>query len=502
MTDPLKALRRTTAFRGAILTVAMRWSDRLLGLASTMILARLLVPADFGLVAMAMVFVGLLDVVLDLGVGAALVQNTRADAEDFHTAWTLRLCQMTLAAIVLAASAPLVARYFGDERVVAILYVVAVTAFVGGLENIGIVSFQKNMEFGRDFQFFFLKRIVGVAFTITAALILRSYWALVFGSLVSRLAGVGISYWMSTFRPHFSFARLSKIWSFSQWNMLSAIGNYLAGSIGRFVVGRRADANIMGAYSVGEEIALMPTSELLAPLGRVMFPVFAAAKHDSVELLRVVRLALSIQALVAIPAGVGVALVAHDAIVLLLGEKWTSAASFTQIIALASIATALAHSAIYMLGAIGQMRLVSAYNWSKVALFLGLVAVAFPRADAQGVALALLATSFGGLVVIQILARKAVPGFGGRELVLGTWRPLASAAAMAAVVLFTARLLHASGPALRLPVEVIAGVATYAAGILMSWRIAGSPAGAETYILEKLGIGRRMDRPQGGRRGE
>ena len=100
MSDPLKAsLRRTTAFRGAILTVGMRWTDRLMGLVSTLILARLLVPEDFGLVAMAMVIAGLLDVLLDLGVSAALVQNARADSDDFHTAWTLRLCQVSLAAI-------------------------------------------------------------------------------------------------------------------------------------------------------------------------------------------------------------------------------------------------------------------------------------------------------------------------------------------------------------------------------------------------------------------
>ena len=464
----------------------MRWTDRLLGLVSTLILARLLVPEDFGLVAMAMVIAGLLDVLLDLGVSAALVQNARADSDDFHTAWTLRLCQVSVAAILLSISAPLAVRYYGDERVAAILYVVSVTVFIGGLENIGIVSFQKNMEFGRDFQFFFWKRVFGVLFTITAAFILRSYWALVLGNLVSRMAGVAISYWMSAFRPHISFSRLSQIWSFSQWNMVSSIGHYLATATSRFVVGRRADAAAMGAYTLGEEIALMPTTELLQPLGRVMFPVFAAAKHNPEELLRVVGLALSIQALVAIPAGVGVALVAQDAILVLLGDKWMGAVPFAQIIALASVATALAHSAIYMLSALGQMRTIAIYNWSKVFLLLGLVAVVFPAADARGIALAFLATAFAGLVVIQMLANRAVPGFGGRLLMLGTWRPLLSAGAMAAAVLAISKLLGAASPWLRLPAEAFAGALVYALAILVLWRAAGSPGGAETYILEKL----------------
>src|SRR5262249_32961080 len=157
--------------------------------------------ADFGLVAMAMVLVGLLDVLLDLGVSAALIRDLGAGSEDFHTAWTLRLAQATVAALMLVACAPVAADYYDDERIVAILRAIAITVFVGGLENIGTVSFQRNMEFGRAFQFFFLKRVIGVAATITAAIVLRSYWALVIGSLVSRLAGVGVSYWVSGFRP-------------------------------------------------------------------------------------------------------------------------------------------------------------------------------------------------------------------------------------------------------------------------------------------------------------
>jgi O-antigen/teichoic acid export membrane protein len=490
VTDPLQPIRRTSAFRGAILTVGMRWTDRLLGLVSTLILARLLLPEDFGLVAMAMVVAGLLDVLLDLGVGAALIQNTKADSEDFHTAWTLRLCQATVAAIVLAMSAPLAAQYYNDERVVAILYIVAITVFIGGFENIGTVSFQKNMEFGRDFQFFFFKRVVGVAFTISAAFVLHSYWALVFGNLVSKVAGVGISYQMSGFRPRLSFARFSRIWSFSQWNLVATVGHYLATTVGRFVVGRRADATVLGAYTLGEEIALMPTTELLAPLARVMFPVFAAAKHDAVELLRVVRLALSVQALVAIPAGVGVALVARDAIAVLLGEKWLGAIPIAQIIALASIASSLGHSAIYLMSALGRMRTLSVYNWSRVVIFLGLAALVFPGADARGIALSFLGTAFAALVVIQVLVRRLVPGFGGLALLLDTWRPLLSAAIMAAAVIATSRFLGSDKPLLRLPFEVFAGMLAYSAGIVLLWRIAGSPAGAESYILEKVALRR------------
>lgn len=470
----------------------MRWTDRLLGLFSTLILARLLVPEDFGLVAMAMVVVGLLDVLLDLGVGAALIQNSHADADDFHTAWTLRMLQSAVVAALLLACAPLVAHYYDDDRVTDILRVVAVTALVGGLENIGTVSFQKNMEFGRDFRFFFFKRMIGVVIGIAAALALRSYWALVLGSLVSRLAGVAISYQMSAFRPRISFARFSQIWSFSQWNLVVSVGTYLSTGIARFVIGRRDDAATLGAYSMGDEIASLPTTELLAPLGRVMFPVFAAAKHDPAEMLRLVSISLAVQTLVAMPAGIGLALVANDAIPVLLGPHWAASIPFAKIIALASIATALSHSGFHMLAALGRMKTLAAIMWSKVLLLLLLVVVVFPESGARGVALAVLGSAYGALIALPVLARHAVPGLGLRTMLKQAWRPLLSTAVMCSAVLATSRILDGAAPFVRLVVEVGVGAFVYGASVLALWRLAGSPPGAETYLLEKLTAWNRL----------
>jgi O-antigen/teichoic acid export membrane protein len=315
---------------------------------------------------------------------------------------------------------------------------------------------------------------------------------------VSRLAGVGVSYWVSGFRPRLSLARFSRIWSFSQWNILAGIGSYLYLGAGRFVIGGRDSAAVLGAYSVGDEIASMPTTELLAPLGRVMFPAFAGAKHDTVELLRLATLALSIQALIAIPASVGVALVARDAIPLLLGPKWLMAVPFAQIIALANITVSLGHSAVYMMTALGRIRTLCIYQWSRVMTMVALVVVIFPAADAEGVALARLATGFVGLIVLQSLAGRALPGFVGPTMLRQIWRPLLGSAVMALAVLGAARLLDDAAPISRLAASVGIGAVTYGLTTLVLWRAFGSPPGAETYILEKLKLAQqRRHRPPG-----
>lgn len=497
MHDPLMASRPETPFRGALLAVAMRWSDRLLGTLSTLILARLLVPDDFGLVAMATVVVGLLEVLLDLGVSTALVQGDRADSDDFHTAWTLRLAQSAVAAMLVIACAPWVAAYYEDARVVHVLQVIAITVFIGGFENIGTVSFQRNMEFGRDFQFFVWRRLLAVGFTIAAALWLRNYWALVFGGLISRLAGVGLSYRMSAFRPRLSLARFGRIWSVSQWNLLTGIGRYLYGGAGRFVIGGRSGATALGTYTVGEEMAFLPTTELLAPLGRVMFPVFSAAKHDRSELLRVVTLAQSVQALVAIPASVGVALVAGDAIPLLLGDQWRPAVPVSQIMALAGVMVSLTHSIGYMLTSLGRVSTLCMFTWCRLLLLALLLQFVFTGTGVERIALAYLVVGGVTFTVLQAIAGRVLPGFGVRAMLLHAWRPLAASAAMAFVVVTLARILADAGAAWRLIAMVGVGASAYVLCLLVLWRAVGSPDGAETYILGRLtGQAAGIDRPQ------
>ena len=188
---PNNAPKSQTILQGTVLTVAMRWTDRLIGLISTLILARLLVPEDFGIIAMASLAIGLADVMLDLGVNIALIQNRNVTQAHFNTAWTLRLIQTAIATLLVLATAPLAAEYFKNDRLQPVLQVLAFSILISGFENIGIIRFQKEMQFGAEFRFMFLRRMAGFLVTIGAAWFLHSYWALVIGTLAGRVIGVG-----------------------------------------------------------------------------------------------------------------------------------------------------------------------------------------------------------------------------------------------------------------------------------------------------------------------
>lgn len=479
--------------RGAITVVAMRWTDRLIGIVSTLILARLLMPADFGIVAMASLVVALIDTLLDLGVNSALVQNRNAGKEDFDTAWTMRLLQNLLAAGAIATfGAPLAADYFNDPRVADVLRVMSLTLLISGFENIGVVLFQKNMEFGREFRYFFLRRLIGFIITVGLALWLRSYWAMVLGTLAGRLAGVWLSYILHEYRPRLSFEKSRSLWSFSQWMLVRNLGTFGAQQFDKILVGRRVGASSLGAYALADEIAAMPTGELLAPIGRVLFPAFVRAAHSPPELQRIFLLALGVQTLLALPAGIGLALVAPTLVPLALGPHWLGAIPLIQWLSLVSVIVAISHSGGYLLLTLGKIRTLALLSWGQLGLLASLTLIAFPSAGAEGIAqLRVIAALGAGAAVVGLVVRD-IPELKFRQLCAMVLRPGVATIVMALVLTFWAPSALFSSNLTRLFVDVLIGGLVYAIALLALWRIFNCPDGAESYLMDKAKIKRRV----------
>ena len=482
---------RTSPLKGAVLVVSMRWTDRLVGLVSTIILARLLLPDDFGIIAMASLTIGLVEVLLDLGVNVALVQNRAPTAQHYDTAWTLRLVQTVLAALTVIFAAAPAAEYFGDPRIVSVLHVMALALVLGGLENIGVVTFQKEMRFGLDFQFVFYKRLASFVITIAAAWLLRNYWALVIGMLGGRLLGTALSYRLHPMRPRLTLSTLGELFSVSQWTLLYGIANYLNRSLHKIAVARVSNSATTGAYAIADDISAMPATELLAPLNRVLFPAFVEARENLAELKRLYLLAQELQALIAVPACIGLALVAHDAILVLLGNTWLIAAPFVQLLSLANVCQAIITSAGYVMLTMGHFRKVALLTWAQVACFvLGATAV-MHEPDALAFAALQLAVLGVGLIVATYLILGTLPGLRPTEVLRSILRPVLATGVMAALVFQAGEFLKLPAGVWTLTAKVAIGMVTYTGAIAALWWLAGRPWGAESYLLAKLALRKR-----------
>lgn len=473
--------------RGAVTMIAMRWIDRLIGIISTLILARLLIPEDFGIVAMASIVVGFIDIIFDLGINVALIQKKEPGKDFYNTAWTLRILQSLCVATLLILLAPFAADYYKDERVTGAIRVLALSVLIMSFENVGVVNFQKYLDFSTDAKFTLTKRLVGFFISITLTLALETYWGMILGTLCSRLFSVILSYLYHPMRPWFSLSHFKDIFKTSQWVLIKNISQYLDRNLHIIAVGGASSTQITGGYTLANEISDVPGTDLLAPINRVLFPAFAGVKDDRAALTEMLLTAQSIQVIITFPICVGLALTANEIVPLALGNNWIFIAPFIQILALSNIIQAISSSANYVLTVIGQIRVLAISSWFQILIFGFFMLLLQSQLNPELIArLRFFAITLTFFLTYYILT-KYVPTISIKRMLKGIIRPALGCSAMAATLMEIDK-----SPALPdlviLAAKISAGATVYISVVLILWILSGRPDGAERYIFKKFGI--------------
>ena len=145
--------------RGAAWMVAMRWLMRIIGLANTVVTARILKPDDYGVMAMSAVVVELLMMLGDTNVDVALMREEGSPRHLYDSAWTVQMVFGLFAALVVVGAAPLLALYYHDPRVKAVMYILALRPLILGFENVGVVEFRKSFDFAKEFRYSIFRRL-------------------------------------------------------------------------------------------------------------------------------------------------------------------------------------------------------------------------------------------------------------------------------------------------------------------------------------------------------
>ena len=482
--------------KGAVWMVSFKFVDRGIGLASTVVLARLLAPSDFGLVAIAMMLIAALQLLVAFSFDVHLIQNPNAGRDQFDTAWTFTLLFSLMCALVLAALAYPVSLFYREPRLEFVIYTLAFGYLAQGFSNIGPVIFRREMRFDRDFAFMLGKRLAPIMVTIPIAWWQRSYWALVIGQLTGTLASVWLSYYISDYRPRFTLKARAELFHSSKWLVLNNMFAFLNGRAAEFVVGKFAGVGGLGVYTISSEISLLPTTELVAPINRAAFPGYARLANDIDQLRNSFLGVISMIALFALPAGIGIVVVADLLVPAALGWKWLAAIPLIQVLAVYGIIVALQTNIGYVYLAVGRPFRITMITGVQ---FLVLVCLLLPSTwywGAQGAAWAFLGTALimapvNQALVVQQLKLSTV------EYCTRLWRPFVAAAIMAAAVLVFKMNLNlpaaSSAYILALLAAALLGALVYAATLYLLWIWSSRPSGAERYCLERFeGIMRKF----------
>ncbi len=361
---------RAHAVRGAAWMMGLQWAVRALGIASTAILARLLTPADFGLMAMAMLTLVIVAMFGVSGQDLALIRMGRPSRDYFDTAWTIEVLVGVALFGLAVASAPLARIYFHSAKVELIVCVLSLGLLFEGFTNIGIVNFRIDFDFAKEFKYFICRKLSDVVLGVSCVLALRNVWGLAIAVVLSKAATVGLSYGMHPFRPRFRLNRAREIWSYSSWMLVVAHGRHFAGKADEYVVGAIGNAGVMGAYTVGADISVTPTVDLVQPVMRALFPVYSRMLSDPLRLRAAALLVVGATATVCLATGPGVAGVARELTLLLLGPQWKTAASLVFWFGIGAIPVGLRFAIYSILGVTDNLRLTAIAVWVRLALLV------------------------------------------------------------------------------------------------------------------------------------
>lgn len=344
------------------------------------ILARLLLPEDFGTIAIVMVFISLAKVFVQSGFNTALIQKKDADEVDFSSVFYLSLLVASLIYILIYFTAIFVADFFRDPLLIPVLRVLSLTLFFGAFNSIQNAYVSRNMMFKKLFFSSLGAITISGTVGIVAAYAGLGVWALVVQQLLNQISIAFIMWFTVKWRPQliFSFNRVKGLFSFG-WKLLasSLIGTlYL--NIRTLLIGRIYTSSMLGYYNRGQQFPKIIVSNINGSIQSVMLPTLSAHQDNKRRVKQMVRRSIVTSSFMIFPMMIGMAIVADSLVSIVLTDKWLPAVPFLQIFC-GSYALMPIHTAnLQAINAIGRSDIFLKLEIIKKVVGLSILAISIP----------------------------------------------------------------------------------------------------------------------------
>jgi PST family polysaccharide transporter/lipopolysaccharide exporter len=333
--------------KGAIWAMGQNAFGRILQLAMLVVLARLIGPKQIGLVGVALLALSGVQKFTDVGLNAALVQDENENVDEhLNTVWILEMARGLLIFSVLYVAAPFIASVLSDDMLAEttmLIRVIGLSPLLLGFRNPGMVYFQKNLDFHKQFVYRVGGDIATVVVAIGWALVEPTAMSLAAGYVAADVIRLGGSYLLHEYRPNLSFSRESagKLINYGKWITGSSILYFLYSEGDDAFVSAFLGTAPLAFYQYAYRFSNAPATELTSVISSVMFPAFSKLQNDTAQLRDAFKKTLRVNAFISAPVAFGIAVVTPDFVLVFLGEQWTAMILPMQILAVYGFLRAL-----------------------------------------------------------------------------------------------------------------------------------------------------------------
>lgn len=351
----LTNLKSRTISSGFI-TIAAQGAQFVLNLASIMVLARLLAPADFGLVAMVTTVIGFLRVFKDAGLSTATVQRDGITHAQVSNLFWINVAMSGAISLILALGSPLIAWFYREPRLVPITLVLSLTFIFGGLVVQHMALLTRQMRFKAIAFIQVGSMLIGIAVGVGMAWFHYGYWALVGSNLAATIAALPLTWLAIPWRPHLP-ARQSETRSLVNFGANIAAGGFIY-SVARgadgLLIGRFYGADSVGLYSRAGALLNRPMEQFLSPISAVFVPVLSRIQNEPERYRRTFLQVYEALALISF-FGTGLLLaLSRPLMLLVLGPKWEQAAAIFAGFTLAALSMPLTTASTWLFASQGR----------------------------------------------------------------------------------------------------------------------------------------------------
>ncbi len=437
----------------------------------SMIVARLLLPADYGVIAMMAIFIAVSTSLIDSGMSQALIQRQGRSETDKSTALIYNICIASILYAIIYLLAPYIAQFYNMPELCKVARIYSTILIINSLSTVQQALVIIDLNFKRQAIASLTGIAVGGVVAIAMAYGGYGVWSLVAQLLVNAVVYNALLWALSPWRPRsgFSWESLKVLSSFGSKIMASGLINTIYTNMYTLVIGKYFAATELGLYSRAYTITRLPSSNISTIVDRVLFPILCGQQASVEDAVATLHRYLRVVCFVVFPAMVGIAAVAKPLILVLLGDKWIETVPFIQLLA------------IYMM-------------WDPIMLFHGSIirsqgrSADFLRAEiikkCCGVAILILTIPFGvmamcagltiyafaDIAIIIFFARKISPSLGYSKLIKVVGPTILLTAFMGGVVWCTSLYTSSLPPIVELTIGIIVGVSTLLATALATKR--------------------------------